>query len=210
MGSNPRRTVKRAGVAVAPAPAPSRVQASRKTAAKVDPAETSRRAIPVRSSPFAAPPPPRAKVAIVTHVAAVPAARARTNDAALGSNDMASCRAPAVPLTPVVPRRPAKFRKPTKARRPANARTPAKAKAAPPFARKAVIQELEPRLLLSADLNPAAPDTLLATPAMQGAEYRPLVEPGSQPIVTSMEVAPIQRTNELVFVDTATHDYQRL
>ena len=45
---------------------------------------------------------------------------------------------------------------------------------------------------------------------MQGAEYRALVEPGSQPVVTSMEVAPIQRTNELVFVDTATHDYQQL
>ena len=213
MGSKTRRTAKRAGVAVAPAPAPSRVQASRKTAAKVDPAEpaeTSGRAIPVRSSPFSATPPPRAKVAIVTRVAAVPAARARTNDAALGSNDTASCRAPAVPRTPVVPRRPAKFRKPTKARRPANARTPAKAKAAPPFARKVVIQELEPRLLLSADLNPAAQDTLFATPAMQGAEYRALVEPGSQPVVTSMEVAPIQRTNELVFVDTATHDYQQL
>ncbi|HTO46652.1 MAG TPA: DUF4347 domain-containing protein, partial [Burkholderiales bacterium] len=129
--------------------------------------------------------------------AAVPTARPHPNDASRESSDAASDRTPAIPRTPAKPRTAAK------------ARTPAKTKA-PPFARKVVIEELEPRLLLSADLNPAAQDTLFATPAMQGAEYRALVEPGSQPVVTSMAVAPIQRTNELVFVDTATHDYQQL
>ena len=79
-----------------------------------------------------------------------------------------------------------------------------------PFARKPVFQELESRLLLSADLNPVAQETLFATPALQGAEYRALVEPASEPVVTSMQVAPIQRTNEVVFVDMATSEYQAL
>ena len=34
--------------------------------------------------------------------------------------------------------------------------------------------------------------------------------PGQPPVVTTAAVAPIQRTNELVFVDTATPDYQPL
>ena len=79
-----------------------------------------------------------------------------------------------------------------------------------PFVRKPVLQELEARLLLSADLNPAAQDSLLATPAMQGAEFRALAEPSVPTVVTSMQVAPIQRTNELVFVDTAVPEYQKL
>ena len=85
-------------------------------------------------------------------------------------------------------------------------------RASPPrgFVRKPVMQELEGRLLLSADLNPAAQDTLFATPALQGAEFRALVEPGSLPAIASMQVAPILRTHELVFVDTATPEYQSL
>ena len=88
-------------------------------------------------------------------------------------------------------------------------KTPARAEPAP-FVRKPVLQELEARLLLSADLNPAAQDTLLATPAMQGAEFRALAEPSVPTVVTSAQVAPIQRTNELVFVDTETPEYQAL
>ena len=88
-------------------------------------------------------------------------------------------------------------------------KTPARAQPAP-FVRKPVLQELEARLLLSADLNPAALDTLLATPSMQGAEFRALAEPAVPTVVTSAQVAPIQRTNELVFVDTATPEYQAL
>ena len=41
----------------------------------------------------------------------------------------------------------------------------APARAPVPFARKPVLQELEPRLLLSADLNPLATDALLAPPS---------------------------------------------
>ena len=206
MGSKKKRTAKRAGASVARAAAPSRVQTSPKTTAKAVPAASAEalgRALPIRSSPFSVAPSPHPKVAIVVPAATVPTARPRAEDATRESSNAASGRTPAAPRAPAVPRGAAK------ARRPAKARTLAKAKA-PPFARRVVIQELEPRLLLSADLNPVAQDTLFATPAMQGAEYRALVEPGSQPVVTSMEVAPIQRTNELVFVDTATPDYQQL
>ena len=94
--------------------------------------------------------------------------------------------------------------------RPAAPRTRAKAKPKPPFARNPVLQELEPRLLLSADLNPAAHDTLVATPALSGAEFRNITDDGAPTVVTSAQVAPIQRTHELVFVDTATPDYQKL
>jgi hypothetical protein len=87
-------------------------------------------------------------------------------------------------------------------------RTPARAPL--PFARKAVLQELEPRLLLSADLNPLATDALLATPSTLPAEFRSLTDEGRPSVVTSAAVAPIQRSNELVFVDTATPDYQKL
>jgi hypothetical protein len=79
-----------------------------------------------------------------------------------------------------------------------------------PFVRKPVIQELEARLLLSADLNPAVQETILATPAMQGAEFRALVDTTMPTLVTSAEVAPLQRTHDLVFVDTQTPEYDRL
>ena len=80
----------------------------------------------------------------------------------------------------------------------------------PPFARNPVLQELEPRLLMSADLNPALQDTVFASPALGGAEFRNIADHGTPTVVTSAAVAPIQRTNELVFVDTATPDYQKL
>src|SRR5262245_18738107 len=98
---------------------------------------------------------------------------------------------------------------PTKRARAASAPNRAKAKT-PPFPRNPVLQELEPRLLMSADLNPLAHDTLLAAPALTGAEFRSLTDRGAPTVVTSAAVAPIQRTNELVFVDTATPDYQAL
>ena len=93
----------------------------------------------------------------------------------------------------------------------ARAQAPAGAKPKkPPFARNPVIQELEPRLLMSADLNPLSGDALLSSPALAGAEFRSITDTGTPAVVTSAAVAPIQRTNELVFVDTATPDYQKL
>ncbi|MFN8640109.1 MAG: DUF4347 domain-containing protein, partial [Candidatus Binatia bacterium] len=73
-----------------------------------------------------------------------------------------------------------------------------------------MLQELEPRLLLSADLNPAAHDTLLATPALQGAEFRALADAAAPTVVTSAQVAPLQRAHEIVFVDTQTPEYATL
>ena len=63
---------------------------------------------------------------------------------------------------------------------------------------------------MSADLNTLAHDTLIAAPAPSGAEFRNIADTGAPTVVTSAAVAPIQRTNELVFVDTATPDYQQL
>ncbi|MCI0634834.1 MAG: DUF4347 domain-containing protein, partial [Actinobacteria bacterium] len=69
---------------------------------------------------------------------------------------------------------------------------------------------LEPRLLLSADLNPLATDALFATPSTLPAEFRALTDEGKPSVVTTAAVAPIERSNELVFVDTATPDYESL
>ena len=88
-------------------------------------------------------------------------------------------------------------------------KTPARAKPAP-FVRKPVLQELEARLLLSADLNPAAQDTLLRHAGPAGRGIPALAEASIPTVVTSAQVAPIQRTNELVFVDTQTPEYQAL
>ena len=96
---------------------------------------------------------------------------------------------------------------PAKRAAPASARTKPKK---PPFARNPVLQELEPRLLMSADLNPLSGDALLSSLALAGAEFRNIADHGAPTVVTSAAVAPIQRTNELVFVDTATPDYQKL
>ncbi|MGH9369029.1 MAG: DUF4347 domain-containing protein, partial [Thermoanaerobaculia bacterium] len=88
--------------------------------------------------------------------------------------------------------------------------SPTPAKAPPPFASKPVLEELESRLLLSADLNPLATDALLAAPSTLPAEFRSLTDVGKPSVVTSAAVAPIHRSNELVFVDTAVPEYQKL
>ena len=89
--------------------------------------------------------------------------------------------------------------------------SPAVRKPAAPFARKAIFEQLEPRFLLSADLNPLVTDALFAGPSLQPAEFRSITDTGLPQVVTTFAVAPpIQRTNEIVFVDTATPDYQRL
>ncbi|MGH6690771.1 MAG: LEPR-XLL domain-containing protein, partial [Gammaproteobacteria bacterium] len=91
-----------------------------------------------------------------------------------------------------------------KKRAPKAAPTQAPLPETPPFVQKVLLQELEPRLLLSADLNPFAGDALLATPSTLPAEFRALTEVGKPSVVTTAAVAPVQRSNELVFVDTAT------
>lgn len=69
-----------------------------------------------------------------------------------------------------------------------------------PFVRKPVRQAQETRRLISADLNPAAQNTLLATLALQGAQFRALAEADTPTVVTAAQTAPLQRTYELVFV----------
>jgi Domain of unknown function (DUF4347) len=77
-----------------------------------------------------------------------------------------------------------------------------------PFTRRAVFEELESRLLMSADLNPLAQETLLAAPPLQGAEFRALAADGSA--VTRTGVTAVQRTSEIVFVDPRVPDRERL
>ncbi len=78
----------------------------------------------------------------------------------------------------------------------------------PPFVRNPVFEELEPRLLMSADLNPLAQDSLFAQPALQSAEFRNIADFGSPSVVIGTQLAPLQRTHEVVFVDTAAPDYR--
>ena len=85
---------------------------------------------------------------------------------------------------------------------------PLRAESDAPFARRAVFEELESRLLMSADLNPVAQETLLAAPALQGAEFRALSDDGSA--VTKSAVAAVQRTNELIFIDPRVPDREQL
>ena len=56
---------------------------------------------------------------------------------------------------------------------------------------------------MSADLNPLAQDSLFAQPALQSAEFRNIADLGSPSVVIGTQVAPLQRTHEVVFVDTA-------
>ncbi len=86
--------------------------------------------------------------------------------------------------------------------------SPLRAESDAPFARRAVFEELESRLLMSADLNPVAQETLLAAPALQGAEFRALSDDGSA--VTKSAVAAVQRTNELIFIDPRVPDREQL
>ena len=82
---------------------------------------------------------------------------------------------------------------------------------AAPFALRAVLEQLEPRLLMSADLNPLATDALFATPTpASGSEFRALTDPGHPSAVIAAAVAPIQRTHELVFVDPRVPDRDQL
>ena len=91
---------------------------------------------------------------------------------------------------------------------------PRAAKAQPrptPFPLRAVLEQLEPRLLMSADLNPLATDALFATPTpASGSEFRALTDPGHPSAVIAAAVAPIQRTHELVFVDPRVPDRDQL
>lgn len=86
---------------------------------------------------------------------------------------------------------------------------PARVPAPAPFRRRVVFEELESRLLMSADLNPLATDTLLAGPAASGAEFRAIATP-SEAVVISAEPAATRRHAELAFVDAGTPDHDRL
>jgi hypothetical protein len=77
-----------------------------------------------------------------------------------------------------------------------------------PFARRAVFEELESRLLMSADFNPLTTEALLATPALQGAEFRALADDGSA--VTRTAVSTVHATSEVVFIDPRVPDRERL
>jgi VCBS repeat-containing protein len=87
----------------------------------------------------------------------------------------------------------------------ATARLPLQA----PFQRRLVFEELEARLLLSADLNPLATDALLAAPAANGAEFRAIAAP-SESVVISAGPAAIRRSVEIAFVDAGAPDHERL
>jgi hypothetical protein len=71
-----------------------------------------------------------------------------------------------------------------------------------------VFEELESRLLMSADLNPLTNESLRAVPALQGAEFRALADDGSA--VTRTAVTSVQATTEIVFVDPRVPDRERL
>ena len=200
MGSGIKRTNKnKRNRAVKAEPVPARAQSARESSAKLDTAAPTTPAAskrPIRSSPL--------DIAKAVATAATPAVATepRRTVAAKAKQAATEARQPvATEIKRAAPQAPVKRRATT---------PPKKHPKAPPFFRKPFFETLEPRLLLSADLNPAAQDTVFAMPAMQGAEYRALVEPGAQPSITSMQVAPIQRTNEIAFVDTATRDYQQL
>src|SRR5262245_37421734 len=91
-----------------------------------------------------------------------------------------------------------------------SASSPRKPTSAPAFSRRPVLEALEPRLLLSADLNPFAHDALLATPAAGGAEFRALADDGRSSAVITAAVAPVRQTNEIVFVDPRVPDREQL
>src|SRR5499426_3092539 len=88
--------------------------------------------------------------------------------------------------------------------------SPRKPTSATGFSRRPVLEALEPRLLLSADLNPFAHDALLATPAAGGAEFRALADDGRSSAVTTAAVAPVRQTNEIIFVDPRVPDREQL
>jgi hypothetical protein len=79
----------------------------------------------------------------------------------------------------------------------------------PPFRRRLTFEELESRLLMSADIQPFVSDALLATPARNGAEFRAVVpeRPDTPALVFA---APLRQAAEIAFVDTAAPDHERL
>jgi hypothetical protein len=71
-----------------------------------------------------------------------------------------------------------------------------------------VFEELESRLLMSADLNPLKNESLLAAPALQGAEFRALADDVSA--VTRTAVSAVQVSAEIVIVDPRVPDRAQL
>ena len=131
---------------------------------------------------------------------AKPSARA-TTPAAARSRARAPIRAPGRSTTAKKPAAPAAAR----------AAPAKKSPRAAPFPLRAVLEQLEPRLLMSADLNPLAADALFAAPAPPGgAEFRSLTDAGRSSAVTASGIAPIQRTHEVVFVDPRVPDRNQL
>ena len=85
---------------------------------------------------------------------------------------------------------------------------PSRVRSGAPFLRKPVIEELERRLLMSADIAPVTAEALFALPAPGGAEFRSLVADSTA--VTAAAAPPIQRSTELVFIDPRVPDRERL
>ena len=104
--------------------------------------------------------------------------------------------------------RPTAKRVARKARAVMPAVAPSRVRSGAPFLRKPVIEELERRLLMSADIAPIAPEALLALPAPGGAEFRSLVADST--VVAAAAAPPIQRSTELVFIDPRVPDRERL
>ena len=77
-------------------------------------------------------------------------------------------------------------------------------KAGPARKRRAVVEEIEPRILYSADFAPGLVDTATLTPS---AEQR-VVEPTGEFTNTTRDAHT--RRHEIVFVDPATPDYDKL
>ena len=85
---------------------------------------------------------------------------------------------------------------------------PSRVRSGVPFIRKPVFEELERRLLMSADIAPVTAEALFALPAPGGAEFRSLVADSTA--VTAAAAPPIQRSTELVFIDPRVPDRERL
>ena len=80
-----------------------------------------------------------------------------------------------------------------------------------PFLRRPILEELESRLLMSADPLPAAliGDTVAATPF--AAEYRAITDVGAPTIeFTAVQPEAVHKTHEIVFVDASAPDFKTL
>ncbi|HTT38056.1 MAG TPA: cadherin-like domain-containing protein, partial [Burkholderiales bacterium] len=79
-----------------------------------------------------------------------------------------------------------------------------------PNRRRPTVEEVEPRILYSADLSPAL---LQAAPVASAAEHRTLDAGGEFTATAAAQgttTAPVTRPHEVVFVDTAVPEYQKL